>query len=162
MLEQGVSTDDKIGTGSSEVLARCMLAICSLGNSLENLEALGRRFLDHLIMFSSLIRLADIQILMAEYHRLGHVCFTSKWQVHGVMMTTSHIIATLESAARKEDRALVVKAHAKYGDTFAQHFSYHKGGRKCVYSMPFYIAEHYRKLHSMSDNLPVPAPNYVE
>lgn len=86
---------------------------------------------------------------MTEYHRLGHASFASKWQAHGVMMTTSHIIATLEAAARKEDDNLTVKARAEYGDAFEQYFSYQKGRKKLVYSAPFYIAQRYRNLHPL-------------
>lgn len=44
VLEQDVATDARIETNSSEILAKCELAISSLGNSLENLETLECRF----------------------------------------------------------------------------------------------------------------------
>lgn len=102
---------------------------------------------ERLLMFSSLIKSEDTQILMIEYHRLGPTCFASKWQIGGVMMITSHIIAALEIDARNADIDLTAKARAEYGDTFAQHFTYLKGGRRHIYSTPYHIARHYRDLH---------------
>lgn len=64
----------------------------------------------------------------------------------GKHLTFTSIIDRLRHSRKAEDERITEIAKAEYGASFAENFSYRKGGNKRVMTDPTIIAKHYRLL----------------